>query len=474
MIIAMKNSHPLVLLIRPGHGSKYLSFSAANRLIPLSLRYCAALLEQKEIDTVELDGLVCRITPSSLLNWAKESKPQAAIFSIERFQQRDFDHLFSLTSAIKKAGAIKTLAFGPFPTFFPDCFLGKDRFDAVIPGEPEGIVTKALERIIDGKSIRINGIITGKKRSSSLFVKDVDSLPFPKRHPWDIENYYCNYPIALDRKAVWGSMLAGRGCGKACTFCSPFDRATFSKKVRPRNLEYVREEAKTLIKMGVNVISFEDDDPTFDKERTLALGDILAPLKTNFVCHSRVDELDDHILKSLSRAGCRMIKLGVESGSPRIIDLLKKGDGKTWPQETIKVVTLAKKYGIGVCGLFILGAPTETEQDLKMTMDLMLKAPFDLIQLHYFTPYPGSSFFTNLAAPLDAQKVSRLYHYDPKTPVLTPYSQINPAELKTWARKMTYRFIFRPGFLIRHLKNYGNFHFHNPDTFMRLVKGVIS
>jgi radical SAM superfamily enzyme YgiQ (UPF0313 family) len=226
-----------------------------------------------------------------------------------------------------------------------------------------------------------------------------------------------------------------------------------------------------LVRMGVNVISFEDDDPTYDRDRTLALAETLAGVPAHYILHARVDELDNEVLKALASSGCLLIKLGVESGSADVIDRLKKGDGSTWVQRTIQATKAARELGMAVAGLFIVGCPDETEQDLARTKDLMLLGAFDLIQLHFFTPYPGSHIHGSLDTTLPEERAASLYHYDPHTLDQISFSELSPVRLREWSQSIYQSFVYRPGFIALHIRRFLPFYLHNPKVFSRLFGG---
>lgn len=468
-----KSTRGVIALIRPGESPGRTLGKATNRIVPLTLRYCNARLLSEGYFTVEFDGLVSPFTPLEIFNWAKLVRPRLAVFSIDKFQQADLDSIFALTSALKKGCDAKTIAYGPYPTFFPQRFFGKDRFDAVLLGEPEATVIQAASALLAGNSPDISGVATiDKKGGSPAYVKNVDTLPLPVRYEKDLRQYYSNYPLPISKKAVWGSLLAGRGCGRGCSFCSPFDRATFSKKVRPRSIESVKEEALMLTRAGANILSFEDDNPTFARERTFALADALAQVPASFICHARVDELDGDQLRALASAGCVMIKLGIESGSPGIINRLCKGDGQTFREKAVYITKMARRLGMATCGLFIIGSPGETEADLSMTHEMMLEADLDIVQFHFFTPYPGSAAFDLAGGKLTPESAASLYHYDSSTLNQASFSTLPPSAVIRWQKRLFRSFVLRPEFMISHLRRFGRFYLHNPMTPLRLLGGL--
>ena len=445
---------------------------AVNRLLPLTLRTCGAQLVHSDFLVREIDGLVSPFTPKTLANFARASRPAAALFSVEKFQYRDLDTLRRCADAFRLVGT-KTIVCGPFPSFYPETFLGEGGFDAVLLGEPEANLVAAVRALIDGEQPDLPGVmIDPAQRKRPVAVSDVDKLPSPLRFGSDLKNYYCNYPLPIPHKVRWGSMITTRGCGRGCLFCSPFDRITFASKVRPRAIDSVFDEAMSLTAMGANVLSLEDDDPTFSEGRVLELCDALKRVPARFVCHARVDELNERLLASLADAGCAMIKLGVESGCDAVIERLHKGKPDRWGQRAREVVRMASSKGIATCGLFIVGSPGETLADLEQTRALILDTPFDIVQFHFFSPYPGSRFARESNETLSATDAAALYHYDSATMDARRYAEITTEQAAAFIRKTLTGFALRPGFAAAHLARFGRFYLHNPDVLRRLAAGL--
>jgi radical SAM superfamily enzyme YgiQ (UPF0313 family) len=469
----LKGSSGRVALIRPP-ATRPLG-PTVNLKIPLSLRYCGSLLQQAGYDVFEIDGLLEPFDAAALTARLQRDRVDAALFSIENFQHARPATLFALADAARQACGAKTLVFGPYPTFFPEVFLEAHRFDAVLLGEPEATVVAAVQALARGEEPAADGIATALRPLTQwAAVDDVNRLPWPLRFTTDVTRYWSLYPLPRATRARWGSLLAGRGCERRCLFCSPFDRATFGSRVRPRAIHDVRDEAAALARSGANVLSFEDDNLTFDPARTIALAEALAPLRVSYVCHARVDELSNEVLRALARSGCAMLKLGVESGSAAVIERLQKSGGDTWRGRVIETVTGARRLGIATCGLFIFGNEGETESDLTLTLSLALEAPFDLIQLHYLTPYPGSRLYDQAPSSLDAARLALLSHYDPCTLRLAPLSPLKAREVVAFSRRLFRRFVWRPHYLWRHLRRFGGFHLHNPHITWRLLKGLFA
>ena len=116
----------------------------------------------------------------------------------------------------------------------------------------------------------------------------------------------------------------------------------------------------------------------------------------------RVDELSYDLLDLMKKAGCVMLGLGVESGSERIIKIIKKQQGsKPWLELCRQAFGWTRALGIGTNAYYVLGNPTETREEIEQTIRLALELNSDSIQVHFYTPYPGSSAWEEYRDQLD-------------------------------------------------------------------------
>ena len=113
----------------------------------------------------------------------------------------------------------------------------------------------------------------------------------------------------------------------------------------------------------------------------------------NFVASSRVDRVDFDLLQNLKSSGLKTIYYGVESGSQRILDLMKKGITLKQAESAVKA---AKNAGLDVLTSFILGYPGETEDDINKTIDFSTKLDSDYCQYSILTPFPGTPIYNEL------------------------------------------------------------------------------
>jgi anaerobic magnesium-protoporphyrin IX monomethyl ester cyclase len=111
----------------------------------------------------------------------------------------------------------------------------------------------------------------------------------------------------------------------------------------------------------------------------------------------------------MKAAGCYRIESGVEAGSQRILDLIKKGIKK---ETAVEGFRKAKDAGIGVLSNFILGFPTETRAEMMETIDFAVELDPDYAAFFMFQPYPGTTIANEFDLPWDDdhRRFSRLPH----------------------------------------------------------------
>lgn len=105
---------------------------------------------------------------------------------------------------------------------------------------------------------------------------------------------------------------------------------------------------------------------------------------------SRVNTLDEDIVKAMRDSGCKVLQFGFESGSQRVLNFLRKG---TNVEQALKAARLCRDNGILIFANYMMGIPLETETDLKATLNLMKEINPEILAANYFSPIPGSSLY---------------------------------------------------------------------------------
>lgn len=246
-------------------------------------------------------------------------------------------------------------------------------------------------------------------------------------------------------------------------------RVSVGKKLRKRSPENVADEFEHMSRQGVNIVSFQDD--SFSAHRGFVQGvcnELIArDSKMPWMARVRVDELDYELLKLMKRAGCMMLGIGVESGSQRIIDAMKKTKKtQPWPDLCRRVFYWTRELGIGTNAYYVIGNPTETEEEIEQTIRLAQDLNSDNIQVHFYTPYPGSKAWEQYKNRITEAESKEMFHYAiPKF----AFSEV-PVEQLVRLRSTFYRrYIFRPCFVFDHMRKHWRFYLHNPDILKTLL-----
>lgn len=438
---------------------------------PLTLKYIESLLSRfSNVDTNIIDCHIRGYSVEDAVNASLNFKPDLLIIDINLYE---FSVALDYVRLMKQSlpylivipiGQDPTVRFSHYMNFL-------DIFDIVLCGEPEEKVINILNVLNNGENAKYlsNQFHMQFQQGKMLTVKDLDSLPFPKYSQYEIKKYHFLYPIRISKKVRCGYILSSRGCTHQCIFCSPIVRKTIGKEFRGRSAYNVVEEIEYLINAyKVDAIFFEDDNFTLSRAHVENICYEILKRKINvkWVAHARIDEVDYSFLSLMKKSGCDLLIFGIESGSERIISLLQKTNRRDWRKRALSVFNDANRLKISTNALFILGNPTETKEEMISTIQLAKKLKPDLIQIHFFTPYPGSQIYKEIRTSLTDITIDNLYHYETSVSL----SCVNGSGLKK-IRSLFYRkIIFSPNFIGRHIFNYGLFYLHNRNIFLQFLK----
>lgn len=385
-----------VLLISPFRGRTY--ESVGIRVPPLGLLYVAGALRQAGHD-VEVD-------------LSEDPERQERL----DFSSCDAVGLTCTTSQFKKALRIaerahdagKTVVMGgPHPTSSADEVLGSGVVDFVVRGEGELTVVELFAALPHGNGVHVdyskilglswkdadNGRIV--HNPPRPFVSDLDRLPPPARDLGGAEFHYRNRGVD---GTVSPTMITTRGCPFGCKFCDVHVLA--GKRFRTRDPERCVDEMEFLVKeYGATSLRIVDDIINFSTERIHRLFDavIRRGLNLKIWVMGRADMLlkDPSTAEKMAKAGVNMMFLGIESPHKRVLKSYHKG-GKASADTSAEAVRLLRENGIGAFGGFILGEPSETEKEIRETIDYAREINPATAQFSILTPYPGTETWLEL------------------------------------------------------------------------------
>jgi len=446
----------------------------------LTLKYIQALLARENSYDIKLiDGRVNYLKSEEITEKILSYKPDVLVIFSNFISP---DSILSLCKRAKESlNKLFVITIGPVATWNRKILLLKEAsVDVVIPGEPEERVLDLINQLASNKKTPDYYRSKFKDSSQPFIVNELDNLPYPQFSKQELSKYPFIYPVRLNKKVYCGYMETSRGCAHKCIFCSQYIRKTYGNIVRLKDPKRVVDEMKCLMNNGANFISFTDDDFSFSRSHVISICDQIKRQNLNikWAAEARVDEIDKELLILMKEAGCEFLQFGVESGSERIIDFLKKTDKPTeWIPECRRVFSLTRQMGIASCAMFIIGSPEETEEEIQKSMNFAADLNPNLIKLHFFSFYPGSevreSFSEELAKLEDRHDI---YHHD--FPYLNQ-SKIDSNRLIK-LRKEFYRKIFlNHKFIINHLRRYSLYYLYNRDNFgnlasrtMKLFQGI--
>ena len=361
-----------------------------NVMSPLDIGYAAALLARAGV-------------PSEIIDVEATNAPYEDVQRQLRRLRPTHLFLHAITPAVPDAlklarfaknelPSIRTVVLvGQHATVLPETVLGPDSpFDLCLRGEFEQDAAELVLAPREKPSCSAFFDDDGAWKVGAIReIEDLDALPFPAHERFRSNKYRVFHPTGVRRRWRWGFLMSSRGCPFQCVYCSPTLRNSFGKKYRMRSTESVIAELELLGSLGFTVLHFKDDIFTLNRERIAALCEAMLArnLRVNWTAQTRPDTVDRPLLELMKRAGCRTLGFGVETGSERMIEVLCKGNRVN---DVHNAFRWARQSGIRTVGFFILGSPGETEEDVAATRALMLAVRPNIIQVSFFTPYPGA------------------------------------------------------------------------------------
>jgi radical SAM superfamily enzyme YgiQ (UPF0313 family) len=194
--------------------------------------------------------------------------------------------------------------------------------------------------------------------------------------------------------------------------------------------------------------------------------------KFKWFTECRVKPLDIELLTLMKKAGCSRVCFGIESGNDQILKALKKN---FTVEDVKKAVLMAHKVGIVVDGMFMIGLPDETEENITQTIDFAVKLKLRYAIFNIFVPYPGCELYDILKAEnkinyKNWSDFTSYPSYSGGTPVYVP-DGLSKEKLMELQKKAMKRFYLRPGFILNEI---ANFKFNKIDHYIEGLKGVVS
>ena len=303
-------------------------------------------------------------------------------------------HKWALQCArtLKNALPVRTIFGGPHPTYFPE-IIQEPPVDIICRGEGEYPLLDLANKIDQDEDItrtlscwfKEDGKIV--KNDQRYLVEDLNQLPFPDR-----KLYASKYPYFRKSQKAF---MASRGCPFNCTFCFNHQYKKLyegkGKFVRHRSVANLIQEIKEVRdrNQGLRTAYMQDDNFILNKDWLGEFADQYArEINLPFICLIRADLTDETTIRQLSKANCKNVFFGIETGSERLRNtLLQKG---LTDEQIFHTAHLLKKYGIKFRTYNIVGLPGETIEEAYKTVEINVKIKTNYPWCALFYPFPGT------------------------------------------------------------------------------------
>ena len=353
-------------------------------------------------------------TDADVLELVREWEPGVVAFSCLTQQYQAALRLARFLRAELGDAAPPLVVGGIHPTMVPSEVMADGVWDHVGVGECEDALLKLVERLEAGETpddvanflswkdgVRPGAAPGAPGHDGWIHNKvgefpDLETLPIPDYELFDTQRI-------LDNKRGWFGLLSSRGCPYRCSYClnhkivdryrdeleRPVTKLGF---FRYRPVDLMLDEIRWVLERydGIGTFILDDDLFTQNPEHAIRFCDAYAEsgIDVPFVVNSHVKRLDPRVGEALARAGCRILKLGIESGSPRVRrEILQRF---MTDEDILETVASGESAGLHTSGFVMVGLPYETHEERWETVDLLARSGIGRFRTSLFFPFPGT------------------------------------------------------------------------------------
>ncbi|HUD00495.1 MAG TPA: radical SAM protein, partial [Candidatus Polarisedimenticolaceae bacterium] len=368
---------------------------------PIGIMSLSAVLKRAGHECVMFDQANPETPNSVIIEEIRRQQP--VLIGLSFLSTTSYPYAKVLARQIRAVDSRVRLAFGGvFATLNAELVKRQcPEVDFVCRGDGEQLILDLLERLDEPSSIagltwtKDGHVVSNPNR---VLDRNLDQWPYPDREslPLDfVESMPLDVPAVLSMER-FTTMQTSRGCPWPCVFC---DIPIFNEgKWRSRSPQHVIEEFKHLQENGYGAVYFVDDHFLLQPRRIEAIckGINEAGVNIQWGCEGRVDSTAQHLFPAMAKAHCRTLMFGVESGSQKVLDRLKKDQTL---EQVESAVDNAKAAGIEIVhGFFVVGSPDETVQDMRATFDFASRLKLDTFGFNRLCVYRGTPLWKEYVA----------------------------------------------------------------------------
>ena len=419
---------------------------------PLGILYLAAVVRKQGCWDVEvIDSVGEKLSYELLRERIRVSKADLVGITVLTFTV--FDVIETIRIAREESPDAEIILGGPHAHIYPEETLGWNGVDIVSMGEGETVIPELMDVFPDREAMKaIPGLVFRDSQGEIVntgmpdFINNLDTLPFPARDMTDVKLY----SSIVSKHNPISTMITSRGCPFGCRYC---DRPNMGKRFRSHSADYVITEMQECLELGIGEVFIYDDTFTVNRRRVLEICEkkIENRIDLAFDIRARVDCVDLQMLEALKGAGCERIHYGVEAGTQKIQKILGKGITLEQVKSAFK---MTKRVGIKSLAYFMVGAPTETHEDIKATMRYAAEIDPDFVSITILTPFPETAIYSQaLEEGVIDYDYFKEFAEDPNQGFRVKYweKDLSQNELFEELKKAYRKFYGRPGYLMREL-----------------------
>lgn len=364
---------------------------------PIGLALLAARLRQQGREVEVYDAFIGRGGPEGAAQAVRQRRPDVVGLPVVTPCATE---VYRQAAAVRAASPESTIVMGNIHAdLFAEDILKQGIADVVVHGEAEDTIVDVDRAIVEKTDLaEVRGISfrrgdTVVRTAERPQIEDLDSLPFPAWDLFPMEHYGLFKFAQVDTPATL--ICGSRGCPYRCTFCSLH---VMGPRRRKRSVPNLVDEIEWLHeRFGMRQVAFVDPIFPISRKEGLAFADELIRRglhrKMSWVTETRVDLLDEELLRHGYESGLRRVMLGMEVGDDAVLDGLNK---RFVVDESRAAIALCRKVGVQTVGFFMVAVPGDTPASIERTIDLARELEPDFAKFTVFVPYPGTADYTRL------------------------------------------------------------------------------
>lgn len=326
---------------------------------------------------------------------------------------------------------------GEIGSFEPDMVLRRNTaLDFVIRYDDDYAFKKIIEAIQNGTNQFDNINNIAYRIGDNVYITreqprdyDLDSLPYPDRHLYDISKY-----LRRDSETI---VRSSRGCPGKCLFCIKTRYESFGVFSIKRFVDEIEE----LQKLGFESFFFSDDTFAFSDTRLKEFAEEVKRRNLNirFTSNIRIKDINEYKVKTLKEIGAYRVFVGIETINASSSSIIKKNLNV---QEIRDKLNLLHKYNIEFHASFILGSPNDTERDLEETIKFVKEIKPTVVTFNLIKAYPGLPIYNDPET--YGMLIEDKYWFEKdewSTRCVMGTQLLPPSVLEKWSRRMLFEFI---------------------------------